>query len=270
MKLKYKLGIIGTGIMASAILDGILNNITYCDFSESDILLYDISKDKLEKYRNKGLCVAENTSEIFLNCEYVFICTKPQHFNDVVEKITNINSKHIISIMAGIKIDTILSKFNNCELGITRVMPNLPCKIGKGVSALAFKNEKEIEFISNLFSFCGKFIIISEDKFDAVTSISGSGPSYVFMFADALIKAGMNGGLTFEESRTLALATLDGSTQLAMQSTENLETLIDNVCSKGGTTIEAVTSFKDDGLYEIINKGVKLCREKSELLSKNI
>lgn len=268
MKIKFKLGVIGVGIMASSILDGLINNIEKCDFDLKQISVFDVDRAKLNRYEEMGINLANNVSDIAENCEYVMLCIKPQNFEEVALQFNHSNCQHIISIMAGVKISTIANKLSNKNLGITRVMPNLACKIGKGVAALAFYNESNTKFATQLFSFCGKVLAIDEEKFDAVTSISGSGPSYVFMFADALIKAGMNGGLTFEESKLLSLATIDGANSLALSATEDLGTLINNVCSKGGTTIEAVDSFKKDNLYEIIDKGVRLCREKSEILSK--
>ena len=83
---------------------------------------------------------------------------------------------------------------------------------------------------------CGEVLELEESKFDAVTSISGSGPAYVFMFADAMVRAGVEGGLNVEESRALTLATIEGSAAFASAAGEDLLTMTDKVCSKGGTT----------------------------------
>ena len=109
-----------------------------------------------------------------------------------------------------------------------------------------------------------------KDKFDAVTSISGSGPAYVYMFADAMVKAGINGGLTEEESKLLALATIEGSALYASEAEFDLETLVQRVCSKGGTTIEAVNVFNEFDLYGIVDKAIGACRKKSEYLSEKL
>ena len=117
---------------------------------------------------------------------------------------------------------------------------------------------------------CGTTLVIEESKFDAVTSISGSGPAYVYTFANAMVQAGVKGGLTFEESKLLTLATIEGSALYANVAEYELETLVERVCSKGGTTIEAVNVFKNRGLSEIVGEGIEACREKSKLLSEKL
>ena len=121
-----------------------------------------------------------------------------------------------------------------------------------------------------MLSACGGVVILDESKFDAVTSVSGSGPAYVYMFAKGMIEGGMNGGLSYEESKQLALNTIIGAADLALNSEENLDTLVDKVCSKGGTTIEAVEVYKDRNLVEIVAEGVEACRKKSALLSEKL
>jgi len=196
---------------------------------------------------------------------------KPQHYKEITDANVFSDDKIVISIMAGVKIDVLRKNLaSNC--GILRVMPNMPCSVGKGISALCFDkiNQQDKEFLTGLFSSCGDIIEIDESKFDAVTSISGSGPAYVYMFIQGMIKGGMQGGLTYDESKALAVATLDGATELAKISHEPLDTLVDSVCSKGGTTIEAVSIYKEKGLIDIIAKGIDACRNKSKILSEKL
>lgn len=151
-------------------------------------------------------------------------------------------------------------------------MPNMPCKIGEGITALAFDkiNLSDKEFFFAMFGACGDIIEISEDKFDAVTCVSGSGPAYVYMFLQGMIEGGTNGGLTYEESKRLAVATMRGGAGLAAASGEELDSMIDKVCSKGGTTIEAVNVYRDKHLVAIIAQGADACRAKSRALSEKL
>ena len=149
-------------------------------------------------------------------------------------------------------------------------MPNTPCMIGSGTCALCFENYEtdEKEFVKELFSTCGAVLEIDEKLFDAVTSVSGSGPAYIYMFLNGMIQGGINGGLSESESKFLAINTMIGAAMLADQSDENLGVLTEKVCSKGGTTIEAVKIYRENHLEDLIVEGIKACRKRSEELSK--
>jgi pyrroline-5-carboxylate reductase len=266
----FKLGFVGVGVMAGAILASILDNSTKLCLDASDIIAYELDKKKLTSYQTKGVFVAESIDEIFQSAKIVFIGVKPQSLSDISKSISSNYSSTIVSILAGVKIDRLRKAFPS--LGIVRVMPNMPCKIGLGMSALCFDSvdDKTSSLITAIFNLCGKTIIIDESKFDAVTSISGSGPAYVYSFIDAMIKGGLNGGLSLEESKLLVFQTFKGALALAECGSDNICSLIDSVCSKGGTTIEAITHYEKCGLSNIIIDGISACREKSIILSNNI
>ena len=269
--MKHKLGFIGTGVMAGAIINRILGSIDTLNLTTSDIIVYDIDENKLGEFVNKGAIKANSTNEIFENAEIVMLGVKPQFYADILKQTPSIKCKTILSIMAGVKIAT-LRTFLGEDIGIVRIMPNTPCTIGKGVMALTFDNCNcdTQSFVLSLLDSCGKTLVIDESKFDAVTSISGSGPAYVYAFADAIVQAGIKGGLTKEESKLLTLATIEGSASYAGIAEYELSTLVERVCSKGGTTIEAITVFNDKGLANIIGEGINACRGKSKLLSEKL
>ena len=150
-------------------------------------------------------------------------------------------------------------------------MPNTPAMIGKGISALCFEGYSDLEknFVRSIFESIGEAIYLNEGLFHAVTSISGSGPAYVYTFINAMIKGGVEGGLSESDSRKLAIATTIGAAEMALRNPDkSIDELINAVCSKGGTTIEAIKSFKRDNLEDIIIKGIKACRLRSEELSR--
>lgn len=269
--MKYKLGFIGTGVMAGAIINRILHSIDTLDLVASDVIVYDLDENKLDEFVKQGAVKGTSTDDVFQNAEIVMLGVKPQFYADILINTKAIKSKTILSIMAGVKIDT-LRKYLGNEVGITRIMPNTPCTIGKGVMALTFDNcsNDTQDFILSLLRTCGTTLIIDESKFDAVTSISGSGPAYVYAFADAMVQAGISGGLTLEESKLLTLATIEGSASYAKIAEYELNILVDRVCSKGGTTIEAINVLKENNLSNIVGRAIDACREKSELLSKKL
>ncbi|MBO7178143.1 MAG: pyrroline-5-carboxylate reductase [Clostridia bacterium] len=269
--MKYKLGFVGTGVMAGAIIERIIGAKDALNLDLASIVAYDLDESKLNKFVSLGISKGASAYEVLENAEIVMLGVKPQFYADILTTATTINAKTILSIMAGVKIAT-LRKYLGENVGIVRIMPNTPCVVGKGVMALTFDNcDSEVErFVLSILETCGRTLIIDESKFDAVTSISGSGPAYVYAFADAMVQAGIKGGLTKEESKLLTLATLEGSATYAGIAEFELDTLVERVCSKGGTTIEAITIFKDKGLAEIVGEGIDACREKSKLLSEKL
>ncbi len=237
----YKLGIIGCGVMGKAI---------YTANSNLSTIVYDVLPEKTSPFVKLGAVAANSIQELLDNSEYVLISIKPQQAEALFKSADFSNVKVLISIMAGIKIDKIRTYLNNDKIAIVRVMPNLPIMVKKGTSALAFSNviEDDKKFILTMFENGGVAIIVEEKYFDAVTAVSGSGPAYVYMFIDAMAKGGVVNGLSYEDAKRLAIGTVIGAATYAAKSDTPLSQMIDAVCSKGGTTIEAVNYFREKDL----------------------
>lgn len=264
MQNKYTLGIIGAGNMAYAIVGGILSGGL---LSPADILISDPSCSQLEKFRNLGVNVTSDNTLPATACEYLLFAVKPQAADTVFESIKDvITAPNVLSIMAGISISSLKNALGNRNYA--RIMPNTPALVGKGMSAVAFDCGYHSEFILNIFRSVGEVAELDESLFDAVTSLSGSGPAYAYMFIKALIDGGMDGGLDFETSKTLALQTVIGATEMIKNSSAPIDELINAVCSKGGTTIQAVNSFIQDGLEDTVRRGMEKCRLRSIELGK--
>ncbi|MDE6472473.1 MAG: pyrroline-5-carboxylate reductase [Clostridia bacterium] len=261
MNYKYKLGFIGCGNMAKAIINGLL---------DSHLLkaedMYVSTPNINQPYR--GITFTNNNHDIMSLCEYVVLAIKPQIFKEISESFTNNNCKCVISIMAGVNSDTI-AKVCNCHQ-VVRIMPNTPCSIGEGVSAItSFNADAESnDFVESIFKTISKVVRVEEKYFDAVTSISGSGPAYVYYFIKAMIDGGIKGGLSFEQSKELTIATMIGASKMVANSSEDLDVLIQKVCSKGGTTIQAIDTFREKSVDKTIIEGIDKCRKRSEELSK--
>jgi pyrroline-5-carboxylate reductase len=255
-----KLGIIGAGNMASAIVKGAMSFLRPCE-----IIMSDVDKVKLAAFSALGVQTTDSNFKVAEQAEFVLFAVKPQSFPEVVSQLAAVKLERIISIMAGIKIEKIKSAFPNAK--VARVMPNMPAFVGAGMSAIAFEgfSDGDREFTLALFNSFGKAVAVTEDKLDAVTSISGSGPAYVYMFLQAMIEGGVEGGLSHDEAKALAIQTLIGGAEMA-KTADDLEKLIDAVCSKGGTTIQAIDYFREAGLSDIIKKGIEKCRNRSKEL----
>jgi len=263
MQKSYKLGVIGAGNMATAILGGITSNSL---LSPDQIIISDIDVAKLDIFRLQGIATTQDNKYLVSNSEYILFAVKPQSFEGIAKEIKDsFTDQNIISIMAG----TSINKLNNLlgEFNIARIMPNTPAFVGEGMSAIAFSKGFHSDFVINIFSTLGKVVELDESKFDAVTSLSGSGPAYVYLFIKSLIDGGIEGGLDAETSKLLALQTVKGAVKMVETSSKQIDILIDNVCSKGGTTIEAINSYKNDNFEAIVKKGMAKCKARSEELS---
>lgn len=269
MKKQFKLGVIGGGFMAQAILKGAV----YSEFIKpKKIIVSDPSRQALDSLKYLGVNTSVNNRDVAENSEFVLFAVKPQNFAAAAESIHGLLLDNVISIMAGVtrrKIkESLLGK--NCR--VARAMPNLPCSIGSGMTAIDLTDYADdvdaSAFINSVFGNLGNVLLVPEEKLNAVTGISGSGPAYVYMFIEGLIKAGIKQGLTEDEAKTLAVNTVFGGADMVAHSEDKpISDLIAAVCSKGGTTIQAVDSFKADDMYGMIDRAVAACVRRAEELS---
>ncbi|MDE7087206.1 MAG: pyrroline-5-carboxylate reductase [Clostridia bacterium] len=269
MKNQFKLGIIGCGFMANAILKGVVES----EFIRAKkIIVSDTNVDKLNEISdNLGVCVTDDNKFVAENCEYLLLAVKPQSFEEVAKELSGVCHKKIISIMAGVKKAKIKNSFGVGLIKVARCMPNLPCSVGCGMMGVDMTdfngNTDDTDFINNLFSCMGQVLSVSEDKLDAVTGISGSGTAYSFIFIDSLIDAGVKQGLTKDEAKLLAVQTVWGACEMLFQSEKPLSELIMSVCSKGGTTIEAVKVLEKNNFRGTVSEAVDACVKRSKELS---
>ena len=264
--MKYKLGIIGSGNMATAILNGILNNKV---LSPSDIAISDIDDSKLCKFSTEGIFTTIDNKIVAAESKILLFAIKPQMSKQVMTEIKPyLSDNTVISIMAGVKSESIRQQIGVEKL--VRIMPNTPCLIGKGVSAICFYNvDPDVkEFVFNVFRALGEVVEMEEKYFDAVTAISGSGPAYVFLFIQQLIDSAIAMGFSQEDASRLVFGTFLGSTILAIQDKDGLENLIQRVTSKGGTTEAALRVFQERKLGDIIYEATSAAKNRSEELSK--
>lgn len=270
MKKRYKLGVIGCGFMASAILKGVV----FSEFlSGKKVIVSDPDEAKLRDVEDElGVYTTTSNKEVARESEFVLFAVKPQTFSDVASELKEICPEKVISIMAGVKRTTIKNALGVGIIKVARCMPNLPCSIGSGMMGVDMSDfnsdNDDTEFITKLFDCLGTVMSISEDKLDAVTGISGSGPAYVFMFIDALTDAGVKQGLTRDQAETLAVQTVYGSAEMVMNSDKPLPELIMSVCSKGGTTIEAVKVLESGNFRGVVSDAVDACVARSKELSR--
>lgn len=266
-----KLAVIGTGNMGQALIEGFISRKAHIP---EDILVYDYDGEKSLKYAKQTGCTFCNKLEDAVKtADAVLLAVKPQIIESVAVQIKNIikDNAIVISIAAGITTGNLKNYLDKTGVGIARVMPNTPALIGQGASAVCFDNISETgkSYVYNLFSTCGLVITVDEKKMDAVTGLSGSGPAYVMIFIESLADAGVKLGLTREESLQLAIATVMGSAAMLKETGMHPAQLKDNVCSPGGTTIEAVYELEKSGFRSSVINAVTASARRSKELSNN-
>lgn len=258
------------GNMGQVILTGILNSQL---FEPENILVYDVNYDKADMVKKKyGVQWAATNQCLIEQSNVVILCIKPQTVTNMLQSITLSGWEHklLISILAGVHIKT-LAQLTADKMPITRVMPNTPCLIQAGISALAFNeyvSQKQKELVINLFRAIGETCVLDEELLDAVTGVSGSGPAYIYMMLEAMIDGGVKMGLPRDVSRQLAIETMLGAAKMVKQTGKHPGELKDMVTSPGGTTIAAVASLEENGLRTALIKAVEVATTKAKQLIK--
>ena len=266
MKKNWKLGIIGGGFMSRAILEGAVRRGV---LKAEEIAVSEPDAVKADSLRALGVQVTDN-SDFAARCDYLLFAVKPQVFPEVARQLKGISLPVLITIMAGRSKRSIRCLLENEHVRIARVMPNLPCAVGEGMSAVdaVELSEDAREFVLRLFGAIGKVVQAEEEQMDAVTGVSGSGPAYIYLFLQALIAAGVEQGLTAEQSRLLALQTMKGGVAMAERHPDqSLQSLIDAVSSKGGTTVAALGQFEKDGFALTVSRAVAAAVRRAKELS---
>jgi pyrroline-5-carboxylate reductase len=264
MQKKYTLGIIGGGFMARAILDGALLN---CFLSPEQVVVSDPSEDSRSYFSNRRMNAVEDNRFVADNCEYLLLAVKPQVFSSLSKELSNTSPSAVFTIMAGKPKSAIRTVF---QAPVARIMPNLPCSVGMGMSAIDASElpPKAKEFVIKLFSATGKVTEVDESQLNAVTGVSGSGPAYVYLFLQSLISGGVLAGLTQAQATELALQTVKGGVCMVEAHPEkSLQELIDAVSSKGGTTLAARESFEKDDFSGTVERAVLAATKRAEELS---
>jgi pyrroline-5-carboxylate reductase len=202
----------------------------------------------------------------------VILAVKPQNFEEVLAGIRPfVTRRHlIVSIAAGITCRYIEKRLGP-GIRVARAMPNLPAQVGEAVTGICrgrFATSTDAETARQIFNCIGKTVVVEERLMDAVTAVSGSGPGYIFYFAECLEKAARSLGLKPELARELILQTLKGSARLLERSGEGAEVLRARVTSKGGTTQAALAVFEKNKTGKIVQRALAAARKRAKELSK--
>lgn len=266
--LKMKIGFIGLGNMAKAVIGGMLQNQMV---QPGDI----VGTARTEKTREAvsgayGIETRQSNEEVAREAEVLILAVKPQFFQEVIGQIRDAVSENtlVISIAAGKTLRWIEDAFGR-EIKLVRCMPNTPALVGAGCTGVCVNDrvsEEELAYSIRLMESFGRASLVPEHLMDAVGAVSGSSPAYVFMFIEAMADAGVAAGMPRMQAYEFAAQAVYGAAKLVLESGKHPGELKDMVCSPGGTTIQGVRVLEERGMRGAVIDALTAAVEQSKKL----
>jgi pyrroline-5-carboxylate reductase len=258
-----KLTVIGGGKMGEALIGGLIEATWALPDEMVVVEPVPARREELAK-QYEGLGVEALAGPL----DDVLIAVKPNHCEAVCASISTLGPRRVLSIAAGVTTAS-LEGWLPAGTRVIRAMPNTPALIGAGMAALAggvHADSDDMGWASEILASVGEVVVLSETAMDAVTGVSGSGPAYLFLLAEALVDAAISVGLDPVTADTLVRQTLLGSARLLAESGEDAGQLRANVTSPGGTTAAGLAVFESAGLRGIVGDVVTAATRRSQEL----
>ena len=266
-----KIGILGGGTMGEIIVRALLREEV---FRPTEIVVAELEEARRRLLEPLGVRVVEDARELVPHCDLLVVGVKPQSAAVALTPLNGALDEEtlVISIMAGIDVDSLVEYLDHPL--VVRSMPNLPARIGQGVTVwrAAPAVPDRLRVLARLFFLTlGREVEVhKEDLLDAATAVSGTGPAYIFYIAENLLEAARD--LGFDEQRALRLVrqTFQGAMDLWAETGESPTALRRKVTSKGGTTHAAVTYFQQEDIGGTFRAGVRRAYERAKELARKV
>lgn len=260
------IGFIGYGNMAQAMIESIIKSKLV---SPNRIMA---SRKKL-MHNDYNIKVTTDNKEVAKKSDYLIIAVKPHVYEEVLKEIKDHIKEEaiVIGIAAGISSEFLRNNLNKGSKYL-KIMPNTPAMVGEGITAIVKNDnftEEEMEEVLSLFHSFGKTEIISENLMDGFTALCGSSPAYVYMMIEAMADGAVLQGIPRSQAYPMAAQAVLGSAKMVLETGLHPGTLKDNVCSPGGTTIEALASLEENGFRSTIIEAMRVCADKSREMAVN-
>ena len=263
-----KLGFIGCGNMASAIIGGILEN----NMVKKEDILASVKSESSAKRVQETLGISCSTDNLAVakQADYLFLAVKPQFCAQVAAQIKDVLPKNqvTISIIAGKNLSWLKEQLGE-EKKIIRTMPNTPALVGEGITGVcrnALVEEKELEEALVLLRSFGRAEVVTEPMLDVVGAVSGSSPAFVFMFIEAMADGAVAEGMPRKKAYEFAAQAVLGSAKMVLETGMHPGELKDMVCSPAGTTIEGVGILEQKGMRSAVMDCIRACVKKTREL----
>lgn len=266
-----KIGFIGAGNMAKAMITGIVESgLT----SPENIIASSRTKETIENISKElNIKTTLNNNEVAKFSDYLILAVKPYQYDEILKEIKNFIKEDtiIIIIAAGISIDYLKRTLGENHI-VVKSMPNTPATVREAMTALAFDNninEKQKKEVISIFESFGKIEELDENLMDGFTAIAGSSPAYVYMMIEAMADGGVLQGIPREKAYMMAAQAVLGAAKVVLDTGLHPGILKDKVSSPGGTTIEAVAKLEEKGFRSSIIEAMRVCGDKSKEMTKN-
>ncbi len=263
-----KFGFIGCGNMGGSLATAVSKSV-----GSENVYLSDKNAATLDILSHKLNCNVSNSLEIAEKCKFIFLGVKPQVMDTALGKIKDtLNSRNdrfvLVSMAAGVKIKDICNILGK-NYPIIRIMPNTPVSVGEGMIVYS-PNENvyldEVGVFCESLKLAGRLDKIDEKLINAATAVSGCGPAFVYLFAEAMADAGVECGLPRQKALEYAAQTISGASELLRKTNKHPAVLKDEVCSPSGSTIEGVHSLEENGFRGAVMSAVRSAFDKTNNL----
>lgn len=260
-----RLGMIGCGNMAAAMIKGILDKGLALP---EEILASDLSAAARDRGTALGVTVTEDNRKTAAWAEILVVAVKPQFYGAVLEEIRDCrpSGQVVVTIAPGISTEWVEKRLG-AETKVIRTMPNTPAMVGEGMTVVCCNRnveQGELERVLGLLGGFGRAEQIPERLMDAAVSVGSSSPAYVFLFIEAMADAAVADGIPRDTAYRFAAQAVLGSAKLVLETGKHPGELKDMVCSPGGTTIEAVRSLEKNGFRGSVMEAMRACTEKAK------
>lgn len=259
-----KLGFIGCGNMASAIMGGIIKNGI---MEATDLIGADVFAPSREKVKETfGIQIADGNKEVVEKSDIFVLSVKPQFYPEVIAEIKDSVKEHqvIITLAPGKTLAWLEEQFGK-PVKIIRTMPNTPALVMEGMTGVCHNSYVTTEELENALSILrsfGEAEVVSEKLMDAVVVVSGSSPAYVYMMIEAMADAAVAEGMPRAQAYKFAAQAVMGSAKMVLETGKHPGELKDMVCSPAGTTIEAVKVLEATGFRSSLMQAMEACADK--------
>ncbi len=264
-----KVGFIGLGNMASAMIGGMLEKGL---IAPEDVIGSAKTTATAKKVKERfNITAVTDNKKVAAEADVLFLAVKPLFFPEVISEIRDSvrAGTLIVSIAAGRTLSSIKEAFGRPELKVVRCMPNTPALVLAGCTGVCAGEEvprEDVEKVIRLMEAFGKADVVPERLMDAVVGVSGSSPAYVFLFIEAMADAAVAAGMPRKQAYEFAAQSVMGSAKMVLETGLHPGELKDMVCSPGGTTIEAVKVLEEQGFRGIVMDAVEACVHRSRCL----
>lgn len=255
-----KVGFIGVGNMAQAMIKGLIKA---GQIASTDILVHSAHATTYEAVAAKyELTPVADNATLVAEADLVFLAVKPYIVPQVLAETAEAFKKHqplMVSVAAGLSLTKLADQVGSQTLPILRIMPNVNVANQAGITAVVGNEQvsaEQVETVKTVLAQLGGVVEISEKDFTTFSALAGSSPAFVYLFIDAMARAGVKHGLTKAAATKIAAQAVMGSAQNVLKSDDSPWDLVDQVSSPGGTTVAGLLAMEEAGLMTAVVKGI--------------